>query len=564
VQYDKEIKSCCQLDFMPSTTFHDAAAGDNLKLYIKTCPGTADKKALSDVPIQGPSLFATATPKRLFSPLYPFHYPSDYAYMWTISSPGRHLVSVQILDWDVGIYDYINFYDGPTLNSDLVLTLTSGGVYNKVITSTGSNMLIYFKSFKYSRAKRGFLLAYRSGCHYEVTINLQHEIESPGFGVSAYPNVMHCEWSFNTEHGRTLGLSFEEFHLELDKDFVEVYKDSDLPVHTGQGFTGQTTPSAVLSQDGRIKLVMKTGATGRNKGFKATLIGGCVAIDVSSVVLSPSMPVFLGDARNIRCQDDWVFNTPYVGEESVNVTCQMNGQWDKEIPKCKKVLCGRIPTIVNGYITNLSSVYSGDKLEFQCFTGFKPNSEKGLSRCLKTGEWSPPPLCLSAQVCPALVAPGYGNMTLLTGNSTDHGSVVHFGCSLPGFELIGPTAIVCSHGNWSSPPPLCQRIKCGAPYIRHATTFPSSNISQGDLMTVSCHPGFQLEGSETILCGITDQLPICENIDECASVVSACQQTCTDSIGSFRCSCGTGYRLASDGRSCDDIDECSANNGHCE
>ncbi|XP_060554180.1 mucin-like protein isoform X1 [Ruditapes philippinarum] len=53
---------------------------------------------------------------------------------------------------------------------------------------------------------------------------------------------------------------------------------------------------------------------------------------------------------------------------------------------------------------------------------------------------------------------------------------------------------------------------------------------------------------------------ICTDIDECSvdySGADKCEQNCTNSDGSFMCSCFNGYELNTNGHSCDDIDECS-------
>ena len=41
------------------------------------------------------------------------------------------------------------------------------------------------------------------------------------------------------------------------------------------------------------------------------------------------------------------------------------------------------------------------------------------------------------------------------------------------------------------------------------------------------------------------------DIDECSS--SPCEHTCTNTPGSFECSCNSGYELGLDGLSCDGI-----------
>ena len=40
-------------------------------------------------------------------------------------------------------------------------------------------------------------------------------------------------------------------------------------------------------------------------------------------------------------------------------------------------------------------------------------------------------------------------------------------------------------------------------------------------------------------------------INECASSSSPCEHSCTNTDGSFQCSCNNGYLLDDDGRSCD-------------
>ena len=44
------------------------------------------------------------------------------------------------------------------------------------------------------------------------------------------------------------------------------------------------------------------------------------------------------------------------------------------------------------------------------------------------------------------------------------------------------------------------------------------------------------------------------DIDECQTNNGGCNQTCTNTIGSFECSCGTGYTLAPDDLDCDGKD----------
>ena len=42
-----------------------------------------------------------------------------------------------------------------------------------------------------------------------------------------------------------------------------------------------------------------------------------------------------------------------------------------------------------------------------------------------------------------------------------------------------------------------------------------------------------------------------EDVDECASDTDNCQHNCHNNVGSYTCTCMSGYRLNSDGRQCD-------------
>ena len=68
-------------------------------------------------------------------------------------------------------------------------------------------------------------------------------------------------------------------------------------------------------------------------------------------------------------------------------------------------------------------------------------------------------------------------------------------------------------------------------------------------------------------------------MDECQTNNGGCNQTCNNTVGSFSCSCGIGYILAANNLDCEgrhrilhanvenflfsDMDECQTNNGGC-
>ncbi|KAL2103917.1 hypothetical protein ACEWY4_000785 [Coilia grayii] len=66
----------------------------------------------------------------------------------------------------------------------------------------------------------------------------------------------------------------------------------------------------------------------------------------------------------------------------------------------------------------------------------------------------------------------------------------------------------------------------------------------------SCTTGFRL----------TSDGKNCEDVNECLN--NPCGQECANIYGSYQCYCREGYHLREDGHTCDDIDECSQSMGH--
>ena len=53
------------------------------------------------------------------------------------------------------------------------------------------------------------------------------------------------------------------------------------------------------------------------------------------------------------------------------------------------------------------------------------------------------------------------------------------------------------------------------------------------------------------------------DIDECAEDIDGCAQICTNEVGSYFCTCLTGYQLATNEHACVDVDECADGTDRC-
>ncbi|CAC5355721.1 unnamed protein product [Mytilus coruscus] len=85
--------------------------------------------------------------------------------------------------------------------------------------------------------------------------------------------------------------------------------------------------------------------------------------------------------------------------------------------------------------------------------------------------------------------------------------------------------------------------------------------------STSCPNGGTCSLPDTCLCASGFDGLQCSDINECELGTHNCQQLCTNTNGSFTCSCRTGYTLNIDQTTCTDINECLGmtclNNGSC-
>ena len=54
------------------------------------------------------------------------------------------------------------------------------------------------------------------------------------------------------------------------------------------------------------------------------------------------------------------------------------------------------------------------------------------------------------------------------------------------------------------------------------------------------------------------------DVNECAADTDGCDQVCTNTAGSFECSCNSGFTLSGDGRTCVEDNECTLETDNCE
>ncbi|XP_019616827.1 PREDICTED: uncharacterized protein LOC109464315 [Branchiostoma belcheri] len=234
------------------------------------------------------------------------------------------------------------------------------------------------------------------------------------------------------------------------------------------------------------------------------------------------------------------------------LTCQADATWSGTTPTCTRKECLLLTAPTNGAMTG-SNFYQ-DVLTFACNSGYNLLGNPSLT-CQADATWT--------VECPLLTAPVNGAMF----GSNFYQDIIQFSCN-PGYELDGSSNLACQvDASWSGSVPTCERVQC-PPLPSPVNGASTGNNFYMDTVHFTCNLGYYLSGDSLSTCQADQSwsrnVPSCSDIDECLAANGGCDHVCTNTMGTFHCSCVTGYNLNADGFSCNDIDECSIANGGCQ
>ncbi|KAI8482586.1 carbohydrate binding [Branchiostoma belcheri] len=180
------------------------------------------------------------------------------------------------------------------------------------------------------------------------------------------------------------------------------------------------------------------------------------------------------------------------------------------------------------------------------------NTDGSFTCSCNTGYTGDGVTCTALQ-CRTLTAPANGFLSPVGANS--YQDVVTFTCD-QGYKLGGASSVTCqADRTWSAPVPTCQPLQCPT-LTAPANGFlsPVGANSYQDVVTFTCDQGYGLDGASSVRCQAdrtwSAPVPTCYHIDQCTTGTDNCDDdaTCTNTDGSFTCSCNTGY--TGDGVTC--------------
>ncbi|XP_031560273.1 CUB and sushi domain-containing protein 3-like isoform X2 [Actinia tenebrosa] len=206
-----------------------------------------------------------------------------------------------------------------------------------------------------------------------------------------------------------------------------------------------------------------------------------------------------GSVANYTCDKGYAVNG-----QPIRI-CDKSGHWSGNTPLCLR-LCPQLSAPTNGYIKNLvdylASREVGATIRFVCNPNYRMRGNK-FRTCEANGRWSgQQPKC----VINTCGSPGPFSNGVMTSSLPNYiiGTVVNFSCH-SGYKLIGDVSRrTCMHdGHWTGiQNPTCKILFCEEPgnifYGSHDKH--SDKYSYGSSVSYSCDSRYYLWGNATLTC----------------------------------------------------------------
>lgn len=227
-------------------------------------------------------------------------------------------------------------------------------------------------------------------------------------------------------------------------------------------------------------------------------------------------------------------------------TCEASGAWSGSAPGCAPTSCGAVATIANATAA-VPGTTTGSTATFSCDSGYSQRSGTANTQTCDGSSWS---WTGSAMVCDPVSCgslPNPANGSVTTPSGVEFNDVATYNCN-SGFTRSGGSATrTCqASGSWSGSATVCSPVDCGAPpaVTNGSRTFTSTTFSSSASYT--CNSGYTRSGSASLTCsasGSWGTAPTCNDTNECTSgtVCTATGNTCSNTTGSWQCSCAAGY-----------------------
>nr|XP_033818197.1 P-selectin [Geotrypetes seraphini] len=330
-------------------------------------------------------------------------------------------------------------------------------------------------------------------------------------------------WAANEPNNKKKNEDCVEIYIKRMKDESKWNDESCMKAKVALCYTAACDPSS-CSGHGDCVETINSYQCKCDEGFygdKCQHVVSCLPVEVPELgFMECSHPVKNFSYRSscqFGCERGYELSSPDT------VQCMASGSWTASVPTCQAVECGGPKTPDHGAIDcshPLGDFRYSSTCTFTCAEGFALKGSNSL-QCGASGQWSGKEPECEVVKCEPITADEDGSMSCTQSNGAfTYNTRCNFTCN-EGFMLTGAANLQCTaQGQWTSRTPTCQAVECGVPKASsHGAmdcSHPLGDFLYNSTCTFTCDEGFDLKGSNILLCGAAGQWsgkePECEAV----------------------------------------------------
>ncbi|XP_053398439.1 sushi, von Willebrand factor type A, EGF and pentraxin domain-containing protein 1-like [Mercenaria mercenaria] len=258
----------------------------------------------------------------------------------------------------------------------------------------------------------------------------------------------------------------------------------------------------------------------------------CTELSVDNAVVQAPVGTTFGEVALVKCNEGYTLTGDSL------VTCQANGNWSSQ-PYCTIKDCGD-PTPMNGTRDSQVQTYNASVV-ITCDDGYEIIGSSPIT-CQSDGTWSDLPTCHPLDCGTYVLVNGAAN----TSGRTTYGYIATLSCNA-GYTLLGVSTVICDVGGWSGTA-NCTAMDCGDLSIANGTAKLPTGTTFGETAFIICDNGYILQGEKYISCnssGVWSSEPTC--LRDCGDPTPINGKTSTPFSTTFgdtvTVSCNPGYNI---------------------
>ncbi|XP_029944330.1 sushi, von Willebrand factor type A, EGF and pentraxin domain-containing protein 1 isoform X2 [Salarias fasciatus] len=184
-----------------------------------------------------------------------------------------------------------------------------------------------------------------------------------------------------------------------------------------------------------------------------------------------------------------------------HLTCGRDGRWGEPRISCEPVSCGKPPAVPHAQAVGDVFTFP-NQITYRCDAGYHPASPSSSLSCQSDGSWSKHSVRCRPAPCPLPSNVSIPHLLISGKEPTPVGGSVTLSCP-PGFYLQGSALAECQVGGVWAPSvssASCEVVVCDKPPPLLHGIIEGDSYNYGDFVLYSCLPGFDMKGDSIQTC----------------------------------------------------------------